>query len=273
MSSKVRLEAPVRKGDGIGKATGKSGWKGFLGLVSFSTILPLNIHTSIQEMARFTWMWPIIGGFIGILVGVVAWVVTGALHLPQLLSAALIYSFAIIITGLHHLDGLIDFSDGLMAHGDPERRIEIMRDQRIGTGGLSALLMVSLITVTSLSAFPVTLLVPIVVVAEIAAKLGLITCATFSRPSGEGTGTYFIENMTPGLLGVSIFISLLIGYFAVQLTGVIGIVGGFIMGLLMVILARQKFRYTTGDVLGASNELSRMSSILLMVIYLAIGGL
>lgn len=268
MSGKVRLDAPV--GKGVNKSSGKRGWKGFLGLVSFSTILPLNIHTSIQEMAKFTWTWPLIGGFIGILVGMSVWVVSGALHLPQLLSAALIYSFTIIITGLHHLDGLIDFGDGLMAHGDPQRRIEIMRDQRIGTGGLSSLLIVSLITVSVLSAFPVALLIPIVFTAEIAAKLGLITCATFSSPSGEGTGTHFIENMSPGLLGVSLMICLLIGYFAVQYTGLAGITGGFIMGVFMAFLARWKFKYTTGDVLGATNELSRMAALLFMILILII---
>ncbi|MDD1763670.1 MAG: adenosylcobinamide-GDP ribazoletransferase [Methanobacteriaceae archaeon] len=268
MSSKLRLDAPVRKGGVDNKGVKNNGWKGFLGLVSFSTILPLNIHTSIQEMARFTWMWPFIGGFIGILVGALAFLVTGALHLPQLLSAALIYSFALIITGLHHLDGLIDFGDGLMAHGDPQKRIEIMRDQRIGTGGLASLLMVSLVTVTSLSALPVELLVMIIVVSEIAAKVGLVTCATFSRASGEGTGTYFIENMSPGLLGISLTICILLGYFAVNYTGMAGILGGFIMGLIMTMVARGKFKYTTGDVLGATNELSRMLALLLMVLVL-----
>ncbi|MEN6328688.1 MAG: adenosylcobinamide-GDP ribazoletransferase [Methanobacteriaceae archaeon] len=270
MSGKVRLNAPVRKGAGVKEVDRNRGWKGFLGLLSFSTILPLNIHTSIQEMARFTWLWPLIGGFIGILVGVVALAVTGALHLPQLVSAALIYSFAIIITGLHHLDGLIDFGDGLMAHGDPERRIEIMRDQRIGTGGLSSLLIVSLITITSLSALPAGLILGIVVVSEISAKLGLIACATFSRPSGEGTGTYFVENMSPGLLGISLTICILLGYLAVPYTGMVGILGGLVMGLLMALLARRKFKYTTGDILGATNELSRMLALLLMVIIFTI---
>ena len=92
-------------------------WKGFIGLISFSTILPLNIHTTIQEMAKFTFIWPLIGGFIGIIVGVFGWLLLNPLHLYPLLSAALIYSLAISFTGFHHLDGLVDFGDGLMAHG------------------------------------------------------------------------------------------------------------------------------------------------------------
>ena len=79
----------VKKTDRFG------GWQGFLGLISFSTILPINIHTSIQEMAKFTWLWPLIGGFIGIIVGGFAWLLVVLLHLPPLLSAALIYSLAI----------------------------------------------------------------------------------------------------------------------------------------------------------------------------------
>ncbi|HMK53705.1 MAG TPA: adenosylcobinamide-GDP ribazoletransferase [Methanobacteriaceae archaeon] len=265
MASKIRLEAPAQKVE-----NNDDSWKGFLGLISFSTILPINIHTSIEEMARFTWMWPFIGGFIGILVGLVAFLFAGLLHLPPLLSAALIYSFAITITGLHHLDGLIDFADGLMVHGDHRRRIEVMRDERIGTGGLASLLMVSLITVTSISTLPLIILPLIMVISEISAKLGLITCATLSRPSGDGTGTHFIESMNPTLLAISLVVSVFIGYFAVQYIGIAGIVGGFVMGIIMALLAREKFKYTTGDVLGATNELSRMLALILMVLVLMV---
>ena len=41
------------------KKSRKGGYRGFLGLISFSTILPLNIHTSIQEMAKLTWLWTV----------------------------------------------------------------------------------------------------------------------------------------------------------------------------------------------------------------------
>ena len=85
------------------------------------------------------------GGFIGIIAGCFGWLLLYGLHLSPLLSAALVYSLAIGLTGFHHLDGLVDFGDGLMAHGDPQRKIEIMRDKRIGTGGLALFLTVCLV--------------------------------------------------------------------------------------------------------------------------------
>ena len=95
---------------------------GFIGLISFSTILPLNIHTSIKEMASCTWLWPIIGVGIGIIVGVFGFLVIDLIHIPQLIAAAMIYSFSIWFTGFHHLDGLIDFGDGMMVHGTVEKK-------------------------------------------------------------------------------------------------------------------------------------------------------
>ncbi|HTX61767.1 MAG TPA: adenosylcobinamide-GDP ribazoletransferase, partial [Methanobacterium sp.] len=156
----------------VDKTVSRTGVRGFLGLISFSTILPLNIHTSINEMARFTWLWPIIGGLIGIIVGVVGYALTDLIHLPQLMAAALIYSFAIWFTGFHHLDGLVDFGDGMMAHANPQKKIEIMRDMQIGTGGLSYFFIVAVITFASLASAPLTLIFSILLVSEVAAKAG-----------------------------------------------------------------------------------------------------
>lgn len=82
-----------------------------------------------------------------------------------------------------------------MAHGDPQRKIEIMRDKRIGTGGLALLLTVSLVTVTSIASLPAIYILPAIFVSEVAAKLSLVSCATFSQPLPDGTGQYFIHNM------------------------------------------------------------------------------
>jgi len=245
--------------------SGAGGFKGFLGLLSFSSIIPLNIHTSIQEMARFTWMWPIIGGFIGICVGLLGYVLLDIIHIPQLMSAALIYSFAIWFTGFHHLDGLIDFGDAVMAHGQPQKRIEIMRDMKTGTGGLAYLFIVAIITFSSIASAPSGLIFFILMVSEVAAKQGLITCCTFSSPYSDGTGKYFIEAMDKKKLILSLIITLIIGYLALNLVGVLGIIGGLIGGIIMALITRFKFKQATGDILGASNEVSRMIALFIMV--------
>lgn len=254
----------------VKKTRSPGGLTGILGLLSFSTILPLNIHTSIQEMAKFTWLWPIIGGLIGIVVGFLGFLLMDVIHLYQLVAAGLIYSFALWFTGFHHLDGLVDFGDGIMAHGDPQRRINIMRDQRIGTGGLAYFFMVAIITFASVASAPAALIFFILLVSEISAKMGIITCCTFSAPYVDGTGKYFIEAMTLKLLLLITIITLAMGYLALSTAGILGIVGGLIGGLIMALVARRKFVYTTGDILGASNEVSRMIALVVMIFSLQI---
>jgi adenosylcobinamide-GDP ribazoletransferase len=258
MPSKTKLNIPQEK---PGKT---ASWFGILGLVSFSTILPLNYHPHLQDVARFTWMWPFVGGFIGIIVGFFGFLLVDVVHLNQLVAAALIYSFTIWFTGFHHLDGLIDFGDGLMAHGSPQRRIEIMRDQRIGTGGLAYFFMVALITFAALTTIPAGYILLFIFIAEIAAKLGLITCCTFSDPLQDGTGRFFIEGMNLKLLLLSLAITLLVGFLTLNLTGILGIVGGLVGGIIMVLVAKIKFEKTNGDILGATNEISRMLALIFM---------
>jgi adenosylcobinamide-GDP ribazoletransferase len=183
----------------------------------------------------------------------------------------LIYSFALLITGFHHLDGLVDFGDGLMVHGDHQRRIDVMRDKRIGTGGLASLTMVSLVTFTSIASLPVPYFLPALIVSEISAKLGIITCATFSEPLNDGTGLFFIKSMNWKFLMISLALCLVLGFLALKVTGILGIASGLMAGALMALIARNKFKYTNGDILGASNEISRMISLLIMVILLTWG--
>jgi adenosylcobinamide-GDP ribazoletransferase len=240
-------------------------YRGIAGLISFSTIMPLNIHTSIAEMANYTWIWPLIGGLIGVLVGFVG-LCLGLLNMPSFIIAALVYSFAITFTGFHHLDGLIDIGDALMAHGDHYRKIQIMRDPRIGTGGLALFFMVALITVSSINYISILNLFFVLLIAEIAAKMGLVSCCTISKSLNDGTGRYFIESMDITKLTIISIITLIIGFLAIQWVGMIGIIGGILGGLFMGALARRSMGCATGDVLGASNEVARMTALLSMVL-------
>ncbi|MGZ7135890.1 MAG: adenosylcobinamide-GDP ribazoletransferase [Methanobacterium sp.] len=243
-------------------------FKGIAGLFSFSTILPINVHTTIEEMANFTWFWPIIGGIIGIFVGSVGFITLNLLHLPTLISAALIYSFAIWFTGFHHLDGLMDMGDGLMVHGDIEKKIEVMRDSMTGTGGISLFFIIAIITFSSINAIPAVLIFWVLLISEIAAKISLLSCATFSNPLPNGTGQYFINAMNSPLLILSLVITCLIGFFSLKFAGVLGIIGALIGGYAISLMAKKHFKYATGDILGASNEIGRAVSLVVMIISL-----
>jgi len=243
---------------------------GLFGLISFSTILPINIHTSIKEMALFTWFWPMIGALIGIIVGTFGFLLVDLIHLPIFIAAALIYSFSIWFTGFHHLDGLVDFGDGMMVHGSPEKKIDVMRDKRIGTGGIAYLLMVGLITFAAIGSAPSFVIFYIILVSEMAAKMGIVTCATFSEPFPDGTGRSFIESMNKKLLLLSFIITSTVGFLVFNAIGIIGITMGLLAGILIALIAKKKFKWATGDVLGTSNEIARMLALVIMVSLLLI---
>jgi adenosylcobinamide-GDP ribazoletransferase len=243
---------------------------GFFGLISFSTILPLNIHTTIEEMAMFTWIWPIIGGLIGMIVGTFGFLIVDLFHLPILIAAALIYSFSIWFTGFHHLDGLIDFGDGMMVHGSPEKKIAVMRDKRIGTGGIAYLLMVGLISFAAIGSSPLVFIFYILLISEIAAKMGIVTCATFSTAFPDGTGRPFIESMNKKMLLVSFIISLALGFLIFNTIGLVGITMGLLSGAIIAFISKKSFIWATGDVLGTSNEVARMLALVIMVTLLLI---
>ena len=78
-------------------------------------------------------------------VGGVVWY-CGVPFLPAIVVGALVLALLLWMTGLHHTDGLLDFGDGVMAHGTPEHKIEVMHDQLTGAGGLSLGIMTMLIT-------------------------------------------------------------------------------------------------------------------------------
>lgn len=236
------------------------------GLITFSTILPLKIYTSIDEMAKVTWTWPFIGALMGLFSLVIAIIFKDFLNLSDFIIASVIYGFMISLNGFHHLDGLLDFGDALMAHGSVERKIEIMKDPIIGTGGISLFFIVALITIACLHATINLDILLALVVCEMSAKLGIVTCATTSKAQKKGTGRYFIKHMSILKFFISSIASIIIGFLLLKFVGVIGVLGGILGGSIMAYLAHKNLNSANGDILGASNEIGRMFSLLLMII-------
>ncbi len=101
------------------------------------TRLPAGRIDGTPDLAAARWAYPLVGLPIGLAAGAVHW---GALWLGASGAVSAVAALAALVAvtgGLHH-DGLADFADG-MAGAERARRLEIMRDSRIGSYGVLAL--------------------------------------------------------------------------------------------------------------------------------------
>ena len=238
--------------------------RSLLGLLTFSTILPINVFTSIEYMTKLTWCWPFLHIFIGILAAICGYVSLEFLHLNSFFTAAIVYAFLMIITGYNHLDGVMDMADGVMVHGEPERKISIMKDPSVGAGGVATLFLVASLTIAGIYNILDYHFIFGIIICEMTAKTSLITTALLSKPLTPGIGSYFIKETNISNYIVSTVIIAVIAFLLGNLVGVVGVLGAILSGIIIAIIARRNFVLANGDVLGMSNEVGRLLSLLFM---------
>ncbi|MDL2246990.1 adenosylcobinamide-GDP ribazoletransferase [Methanobrevibacter sp. OttesenSCG-928-K11] len=238
----------------------------FLGLITFSTVIPLRVHTTLENMTRLTWLWPFVHLFIGFLGALIGYLCLDILNFSSLLSGAIVYAFFLIITGFNHIDGLMDMADAVMVHGDSAKKLRVMKDSIVGTGGITTFFIVALITVLTITNLLEFNFIVGIIIAEVASKISLLTTCICSASKNEGIGMHFIKSMNLINYSISIIIFIAISYVIGGFAGIIGILGGVFAGALIALIAKYNFNVATGDVLGASNEFGRMISLLAMVI-------
>ena len=237
-------------------------------LLSFLTVIPIRMDKDmLSDCAKTMFLFPLIGAFIGLLAGGFGWIFFQ--FLPGSIAGVLILGILLLITGLHHTDGLLDFGDGIMAHGTPERKIEIMHDQLTGAGGLSLGIMTFLVTALAFSELNSALVIQSVIVVEVSAKLSMVIGAWAGKPVHKGMNTAFLDSMhgKKGALRLTaaLIISFGIAIPLLWITGIATILAGIFVSLFIVSLSHSQFKGVTGDVLGATNELSRMTSIIVLL--------
>ena len=237
-------------------------------LLSFLTILPFRMDQDLlSDCARFMFLFPIIGALIGLLAGLFGWVVFS--FLPGLVAGALVLGVLLLLTGLHHMDGLLDFGDGVMAHGSAERKIEIMHDQLTGAGGLTLGMMTLLITTLALAQMNTGIIIQAVVIVEVAAKLSMVVGAWAGKAVHQGMASSFLEAMHGSKGSLRLLAALAISFgIALPLLWVKGamvVLAAVIASLVMVGVSHRHFKGVTGDVLGATNEIARMVSVVVLV--------
>ncbi len=243
-------------------------------LLSFLTIFPVAMDKDmLTDCAKGMWTFPLIGAFLGLIAGVFGWVADQ--FVPGIVVGALVLAVLLLITGLHHTDGLLDFGDGVMAHGTPQHKIEVMHDQLTGAGGLSLGIMTMLITALAIGQisgnglFKIPLIVGGIIAVEASAKLSMTVMAWAGKSVHQGMNSSFLEAMS-GSKGTLRLVAALVLSFAVALP-LLGWAGAFVVltavvtSLVMVAVAHRNFGGVTGDVFGATNEITRMVCVIVLL--------
>jgi adenosylcobinamide-GDP ribazoletransferase len=188
--------------------------------------------------------------------------------LPSLISGFLVLVSIQLLTGFHHLDGLLDLSDAAMARGDSKRRLEVMHDMYTGAAAVAAGVIVLVVTGLAFGYFSGFEIVKVAVVAEVVAKESMVLTAYFGRmPEYKGMGYYVIESMRNKHLK-ALFSVVLSGVIAFLLVGISFMYVFVAMEAAVVIgsiYANKTLGCVTGDVMGATNEINRVIALLVLL--------
>jgi len=230
---------------------------------SFLTIIPSN-NTNLETVAKYMHVFPIIGIGIGLLIASIGFGLS--FFLEPLIVALLVVASIAIITGIHHTDGLADFADGLMTRGTKEKKLKAMKDLSTGSAGIVSVVLYVVGAIIALSLTSGYELLQAILLSEILAKFSMVLMASIGNSAAVGSNSPFMQIMKDkrrlAIAGVITIIPLVV------IGGTVGLIlfGASIgVTLFLLGLSTRSFGGITGDVLGATNELTRLSSLLIFV--------
>jgi adenosylcobinamide-GDP ribazoletransferase len=218
----------------------------------------------LENIAKYMYVFPIVGIVIGLLIGSFGFGLSFILE-PLLVSLLVVSSIA-IITGIHHADGLADFADGLMVKGSKDKKIKAMKDLSTGSAGIVGIVLYLvglIITISLMNGFD---LFKAILISEILAKFSMVLMASLGNSASLGSNSPFVKIMKDKKKLGAAFVIMLIPVIVIGgTTGLVMLGVTVTLTIFLLALSTRSFGGITGDVLGATNELSRLASLMVFV--------
>ena len=242
---------------------------------SFATIVPVASSKQAVDgaVARATWALPLAGLLVG-LAGAAAYALASWLGLPSAIAALLALATTTLITGALHEDGLADTADGLGGGRTRERKLEIMRDSRIGSYGVCALILSFGLRWSALAAIANPWMVMLALVSAHAAARAGVPAFMSLVPPARPDGLSASAGSPPGR---SVAIAFGLGTLGLALAlgparALVGLVLLSLAGLILARLAIRQIGGQTGDILGAFEQVGEILILLVAAAFLQAGG-
>ncbi len=230
---------------------------------SFLTIFPSS-NATLENIAKYMYLFPIVGIAIGLLVGSFGFGLS--FFLDPLLVSLLVVASITIVTGIHHADGLADFADGLMVKGSKDKKLKAMKDLSTGSAGIVGIVLYLIGLVVTISLTSGFDLFKAILISEILAKFSMVLMASLGNSASLGLNSPFVEIMKDKKKLAAAFIIMLIPVIAIgETTGLMMLGVTVTLTIFLLAISTRSFGGITGDVLGATNELTRLASLMVFV--------
>ncbi len=206
--------------------------------------------------------------FVGFLLAALLYLVQFSLSLllPPLALAAVLVVALVILTGGLHLDGLMDTCDGLFGGRTRERRLEILRDSRVGSFGVLGGVCILLLKFALFASIPSHILsLAFFIVLPCSRWAMVLALRVFPSARPEGLGATFRQTVTLPKLIVAAITSFLLALIVAHGVGVLLWCVATSTALLIGIWSTQQIGGLTGDIYGAIAECSEVATLLLLI--------
>lgn len=222
---------------------------------------------SAERFGKSVAFFPVVGLVIGmILVGLNHFV---GLFLSVHFTALLLVIAGMVITGALHCDGLMDTADGLLSGRSRERKLEIMKDSRVGASGVTVFVLLVLLKWTALEEIPLQLAPFALLTMPVVARL-VMSCAVtlfpYARP--EGIGKLFAQYAGKRQAGYAALLALvvLLPLVIVQPRVLASCIVSLLFAGCFCRYASGQLGGLTGDIYGAATELTELVVLLTFLV-------
>ncbi|MEJ6403534.1 adenosylcobinamide-GDP ribazoletransferase [Yoonia sp. 2307UL14-13] len=239
-----------------------------IGLLSRLPV-PVDGERVAARGAAAGWAYPLAGLVVGVMVAAVASLAVW-MGVPGGVAAALALATSVIITGAMHEDGLADSADGLWGGWDRDRRLEIMKDSRIGVYGVSALMLSFLIRWLALAPFVTAgLHWPVILTVAMVSRTGMVGVMALLQHARDDGLSRSVGRPSPATALIAILIAAVpaVYFWNVGIIMIACVVA--LTTLVCALIAKAKIGGQTGDILGATQQMVEMAVLLTLLVLIS----
>jgi adenosylcobinamide-GDP ribazoletransferase len=236
-----------------------------LAATAFLTRVPVPMTAGAVDVGIASRWFPLVGGALGAVGALAAWTMTEVIRFPAAVTATLVVGLGAWLTGALHLDGLADTADGFGGGRNRADVLRIMRDPAIGSYGAIALVLIIGTKVTALAALlDRGAALPFLVAAPAISRWTISALAVwlpYARAEG-GLGQAITQGRNVRGVITATATTAIIAIAALRLNALIGWALAALTAMWVARASRRRIGGVTGDVFGASVELTEVVVLL-----------